>query len=210
MRDWNEDNKWSRKFHRVIRMILGLALFRDAPIEEDQERNTDLWSLVSPPMNGTKQLRAAIRIRRSWYYDQYDYRNEFTIRSTRPSGTATEFQKMLDGWAQIYFYGFANEQESGLRSYHVADMHWFTCWLKSHWLETGEFPGKKQSNGDGSSEFRVYKWSDVPKRSDGSSFVLYQHDSSGTADSFKGNTVQTQIDLKVPSPATCPKASGKN
>ena len=87
MNGWENDKSWSDKFLPEIKRHLGQTLISTAPIQEDQERNTDLIVLTMAP------LRIACRIRR---FDQFaPYGHQFTIREGRPSGAKTELTKII-------------------------------------------------------------------------------------------------------------------
>ena len=62
MANWENDKRWSDKFLPEIKMILGLHLIGEPPIEEDCERNTDLIVLKMEP------VRIACRIRKYKYF----------------------------------------------------------------------------------------------------------------------------------------------
>src|SRR4030042_5530071 len=102
---WGRDKQWSDRFIPEIKGILGQYLIGEAK-EEDQERNTDLIVLKM------EVVRVACRIRKYEYIIKYG--DEFTIRSSRPSGAKTELTKILEGWGNYLFYGFSNEHENQL------------------------------------------------------------------------------------------------
>jgi len=79
---WETDKKWSDRYLPEIKSILGRCLIAEPPIEEDQERNTDLMVLR------LDAVRIGCRIRKAGYLEKYG--DEFTIRTSRPSGAKTE------------------------------------------------------------------------------------------------------------------------
>lgn len=178
MKNWKEDHLWARPLLAKVKQILGMVFFTEPPEEEDQERNTDLWILRL--RRKFTDCRVAVRIRRFEQFMKPGYGNEFTIRSSRPSGAKTELQKMLDGWAQYFFYGFANKHATNFQKYTLADLHWITCWIKHYQVEHSELPGIEMPNPDGSSKFRVFTWGQIPNPN-GSSYILktWQADNSG-------------------------------
>jgi hypothetical protein len=103
---WQADKRWSDKFLRDIKRILGEHLIGEPPMEEDAERNTDLIVLRMDA------VRIGCRVRKHKYRDSYQ--DEFTIRAGRPSGVKTELAKIIEGWGDYFFYGFSNEDETGL------------------------------------------------------------------------------------------------
>jgi hypothetical protein len=178
MKGWMEDYTWTKPLLKYVKQILGLVFFGEPPIEEDQERNTDLMVLKLKGTSKVSDFRIAVRIRKFKYYSKY--KNEFTIRSSRPSGVKTELEKILDGWGAYYFYGFANELETGIYCYTLADLRWISCWIKDYQVwHDGRYPGTEMPNEDGSSLFRCIRWSDIPKP-DGTGFILKRWDPDST------------------------------
>lgn len=149
---WQQDKRWSDRFLPEIKQILGLHLIGEPPIEEDAERNTDLMVLKM------EAVRIGCRIRKHDYYQRYGH--EFTIRAGRPSGTKTELAKIIEGWGQYFFYGFADPSETRLHSWMLADMNVFRSWY-NRCLFDGKHPGKKNNNTDGSSYFLAFKINDL-------------------------------------------------
>lgn len=149
--DW----RWSDKFLVDIRRILGEHLICAAPIEDDAERNTDLIVLK------LDAVRIGCRIRRHDYLIRYPY--EFTIRAGRPSGVKTELAKIIEGWGDYFFYGFANEGEDGLERWTLCDLRVFRLWFNRYMAgHGGALPGVEQANGDDSSVFRAFRWGELP------------------------------------------------
>ena len=152
--NWELSKAWSDQFLPEIKHILGELLIREADAAEDALRNTDLLTLA---FQG--QLRIACRIRRHRYLQ--DHPNEFTVRCFLRSGRQTEFDKLLQGWGDLLFYGFANETETGLARWFVGDLAIFRRWLWTHYERHGQWPGIVHQNTDGSSRFRVFSVCDV-------------------------------------------------
>jgi hypothetical protein len=159
-RSWLEDKEFSDWFLPEVKAILGLHLIGEAPQVEDQEHNTDLIIIEMKP------LRIACRIRSYQYFARYP--DEFTIRASRPDGTKTELAKVIEGWGDRSFYGFASSFEQYLEQWYLADLNVFR-----RELQKGEVPSKLQRNDDGSSTFRAYRWTDFPP-----DFIVAQGQSS--------------------------------
>lgn len=154
MRSYQQDKKWSDKFIHQIKHILGFYLIGVASFEDDAERNTDLIVLR---MDG---IRIACRLRQGFYLAKYA--NEFTIRYERPSGTKTELAKILEGWGDYLFYGFA-ANENTLEQWFIGDLNVFRKWFNSEIKRlNGRIPGSKKWNRDESSSFLVYNIMDLP------------------------------------------------
>lgn len=155
MKNWESDKKWSDKFLPEIKQLLGLYLINEAPIEEDRERNTDLIVLKM------EAVRIGCRIRRNKYLAYYG--NEFTIREGRPSNIKTELTKIIEGWGNYFFYGFADESEAALAKWALCDMNIFRLWFNRSLVNnSGIIPGIAKNNKDNSSSFRVFKFSELP------------------------------------------------
>ena len=151
---WQKDKAWSDRFLHEIKGILGQNLIGEPPIEEDQERNTDLMVLRM------EAVRIGCRVRKNC---QIRYSNEFTIRAGRPNGTKTELTKIIEGWGDYFFYGFANEEETKLTAWMLGNLNAFRIWHSRELSRLkGEQPGVKKDNYDGSSTFRAYKISEIP------------------------------------------------
>jgi len=154
--EWQTDKSFSDRFLPEIRSILGMHLIAEPPREEDAERNTDLMVL------GMTAVRIGCRIRKFEHLAKYG--GEFTIRASRPSGAKTEMTKILEGWGDYFFYGFADESESRLVQWTLADMRVFRLQIM-RWIfkrPAGEMPGLKRENKDQSSDFFAYRWVDFP------------------------------------------------
>jgi len=156
MTDWQSDKASSDQLLPNIKFILGQYLIGAAPAEEDQKRNTDLIVLNMQP------VRVACRIRRFEYLAEY--RDEFTIRSDRPSGAKTELAKIVEGWGDYLFYGFASPEGDALAFWFLGDLLVFRRWFSEAIaaLPAGTLPGTFQHNRDGSSAFRSFRVADLP------------------------------------------------
>ena len=147
------DFDWQRGLIPEVKRVLANYLIGEAPAEEDMERNTDLIVIRLDP------VRVACRLRRFEYASRYP--DQFTIREGRPSGAQTELAKVLSGWGDYIFYGFANRDASALAGWMLGSLTAFRLW---HARETwaGRRPGLQKPNQDGSSTFRAYNIGDLP------------------------------------------------
>lgn len=162
-KDWEQDKRWSDVFLPEIKQILGLYLIGEPPIEEDQERNTDLMVLKMDA------VRVGCRVRRSVSKSGYPtfekHYGEFTIRTGRPSGIKTELTKVIEGWGDYFFYGFANEEETCLRHWALCSLNEFRVWFTRYLAKNkGQLPGIGKDNTDGSSSFKAFSFADLPSR----------------------------------------------
>jgi len=152
---WQDDKRWSDRFLLEIKRILGEHLIGEAPLEEDQERNTDLIVLRMEP------LRIGCRVRRNEYLARYG--DEFTVRANRPSGQKTELTKIIEGWGDFLFYGIADGASQHLAKWTLIDLKAFRLWFARHMASHGgEMPGQQLANSDGSSLFRAFRMADGP------------------------------------------------
>lgn len=154
---WEKDKEKADKYLSEIKQILGLYLIGTAPIEEDQERNTDLIVLRM------EAIRIACRMRGYEYYIKWP--DDITIRSLRPSGVKTELTKIVEGWGDYFFYGFSNAKETVLHAWRLCDLKVFRLWFSRTLipLQSGGIPGIRKSNKNGSSDFRVFNTNEMPR-----------------------------------------------
>jgi hypothetical protein len=149
---FKKDKCWSDNFIPEIKRAVATHLICESPIEEDQERNTDLIVLK------LNTVRVACRIRREKWIKNSD---EFTIREGRPNGAKTELAKIIEGWGDFIFYGFGSDDGTKLISWKLGDLSVFRSCLFRHMHQNeGRLPGLSIKNYDGSSSFRIYQWSD--------------------------------------------------
>ena len=154
---WQDDKRWSDKFIPQIKSILGGYLIGEASQEEDTLRNTDLVVLQM------EAKRIGCRVRRHQFAE--DYSDEFTIRAGRPSGNETELSKVVSGWGDYFFYGFADTSESRLAAWLLGDLYVFRYWFNRYLAEhRGRAPGRRICNHDKSSDFLVFCIADLPER----------------------------------------------
>jgi hypothetical protein len=149
---WKVDKAWSDRFISEIKSILGQVLISEAPVEEDQKRNTDLLVLRLDSM------RIACRVRKHPDKRYKIYRRQFTIRASRPSGTQTELAKIMAGWGDYIFYGIADPTEAYLCHWRIGNLEVFRGFARF----TGCAPGELIENHDRSSSFRIIDWDSMP------------------------------------------------
>jgi hypothetical protein len=154
MKKWEELKKFSDKYLPEIKRYLGEYLIAEPKeIEEDKRHNTDLVVLE------LRAVRIACRVRRDIYYVKYG--NEFTIRSSVPSGNKTELAKIIEGWGDYIFYGFGDGEH--LTHWFIGDLKAFRLWFSIQIVKNGgTLPGKVKENADGSSNFRSFNKYDIP------------------------------------------------
>jgi len=142
MSNWKDDYRWSALFDRQVKMAIGPHVIGNASIEDDQDRATDL-------VLATDRVRIACRIRR-WTKQACDrWGDQFTIRSQRPGGTKTELAKILDGWGDMFFYGWGCAQSVRLREWSLIDLSVFRSWYLEAASRGKNVRATEVSNGDG-------------------------------------------------------------
>lgn len=154
MKAWERDKSASDVYLKEIKQIIGAHLIGEPPVEEDQERNTDLIVLRMDA------VRIACRVRTHDYLNKMNYRNEFTVRSSRPSGCKTELRKVIEGWGDYMFYGFGAADCSRLVCWNLLDLKVFRSAFFDMGLK-GRVPSPI-SNYDKSSSFIPFAISDFP------------------------------------------------
>lgn len=150
---FKKDFSWQRALIPHVKRACAEHLISEAPAEEDMHHNTDLIVLR------LDTVRVACRLRRHNYLG--NYADEFTIRASRGTGADTELRKIIAGWGDYIFYGFASADESSLAAWILADLKVFRVWYNQQ-LYAGRRPGQKATNGDGSSTFLAFKIDDLP------------------------------------------------
>lgn len=150
---FDRDFDWQRGLIPEIKRVLANYLIVEAPASEDKQRNTDLIVLR------LDTVRVACRLRRYEYLTRYG--DQFTVRTSRPNGTQTELAKMLSGWGDYLFYGFASADGISLEAWLLGDLNTFRLWHHRE-LWAGRRPGEPRHNGDGSSDFAAYRVEDLP------------------------------------------------
>jgi hypothetical protein len=149
MSDWKVEKNWSDRFLPEIKMILGLYLIGEPPVEEDAERNTDLMVLK------LDAVRIACRVRRNSYLKNYGH--QFTIRYKTKNENKPEITKIMEGWGNYFFYGFANEAGTELQKWFLGNLNAFRIYMnrrlalgKTAWNEVRDNP-----DGSGLAAFNV-------------------------------------------------------
>lgn len=158
MAKFDQDFDWQRALLPEVKKACAAHLVGEAPAEEDTKHNTDLIVLKMDP------VRIAVRLRRNHYLYRRNYRNEFTIRASRPrSGHETELSKVISGWGDYNFYGFADEDGKSLAAWVLGDLKVFRRWFNYELVKNrGNIPGQPNQNGDRSSDFYAFTISQLP------------------------------------------------
>jgi hypothetical protein len=124
-------------------------------------RNTDLVLVLDG-------RRIACRVRKHNYlYDKtptgIPYYDQFTIRSSLASGNKTELHKIMEGWGNANFYGFANKQETGLDAWVFGRLNVFRLWMFEELVKNkGVIPAAEVPNLDRRESFIPFNITDLP------------------------------------------------
>jgi hypothetical protein len=137
---YRRQRRWSDQFIPAIKRIVGPYLLEESSFEVDTKQAADLVVVRA------KNLTIAARIRRANYYQNRNYRYQFTVRSFN-NGHKTELQKITDGWGDWMLYGFAasdDENETEIAHWRLLDLDVFraSCIRKTYTVRRGD-------NGDG-------------------------------------------------------------
>lgn len=144
---YGSDRAWTDALLYEIKTILGPCLLTEGSFEEDAKENTDLKVFN---MKGT---RIGCRVRTyEWFIKCPE---QFTIRYSRPSGVATEIDKIMAGWGDLFFYGFANESKTKIIKWTVADLNVFRMYYAN--VKGKIFPVQSSH-----CEMQVFNWRDFP------------------------------------------------
>ena len=130
--DYGFQNLWLHK----VRGIVGAQLLHQAPLVEDLEHATDLMVLRSGA------LRIACRLRRPGY--AHNYGEEITITSRRDSGAPCEFQKLMNGWGDWFFYGHTtceDSEDGQIIPWYLIDLNLWREYERLH-PQKREFPNR--------------------------------------------------------------------
>ena len=111
MPSYKYDRHFSDLFIPQIKVIVGQRLLVESTFEVDTRQAEDLTVLL------VNNKSIAARVRRPGFLK---HRYDFTIRSSRESGTETELSKVYDGFGEWMFYAHAasNNPDDG-----------FSCWM---------------------------------------------------------------------------------
>jgi hypothetical protein len=149
--NWESDKRKTDGVMRHVRAALGGAFVKDATPAEDQTEATDLKTLIL----GSETI--AVRIRDDSYRAKYGH--EITLRADRPSGAKSELQKIMCGYSQWFFYGFANYETMRLTQYVLINTNGIREYL---WDSRDVLAIFYESNIDNSSNFLPIEISSLP------------------------------------------------
>lgn len=165
-KNWRDDDKWALEMQKYAMPIYKSVWPNARIVELDKDKRNQL-SRVLDIGGADKMVKfadgglafLAQRFRR-WQYVRYD---DFTIRTDRPSGNTTEYEKGIlalerHGFvAGFYSYGLVNESENGFARIRIIKYPELL-----HLIESGKLLPKTLPNTDGSSSFLVIPFKSIP------------------------------------------------
>jgi hypothetical protein len=154
-----EQKDWSDQFIPEIKCLLGLVFMRVASWSEDTLEATDMV-----PEGLTEKTRIACRVRK---HEFIHWKNEFTIRSSVPSGYETEFRKIMRGCGKYLFYAFTNREETHICHAVIGDLDIFREWAAEKMLKGDRDWYVENRNSDGT-KFMVFEIKKLPPE-----FILF-------------------------------------
>ena len=137
---------------RMIKAILG-NYFITKDVEADLKKGTDFLILQVQPFS------VAVRLRRFKIYKNKEWRNQFTLRWSRPSGVKTEIHKIQEGLVDYILYGFVDESERKIIQWFLGDMEVFN--------QVAPAPVEVRPNNPRDSDFAAFDLNQLP-----GSFIL--------------------------------------
>lgn len=146
------DIQLEKKFSKTIKGVLGNYFIRQ-DVQQDLKHGTDFLTYTMQPFKIGLRLR-----RKDSCFDKY--KDEFTIRWSRPSGVDTEIHKIRNNQVQYILYGFVNESQEKIIQYFIGDLGIFNTHYKH--------PRFIFQNKPRDSDLAVWRITDFPK-----DFVLH-------------------------------------
>ena len=156
MPTYSEDRAWSDKYIPEMKRIIGPYLLIESTDEIDRKQAADLIILTG------RNLTIACRLRRAEYAERYPY--DITIRSRRSNGVKTEFEKIVDGYGDMMFYGFASSDGTSIQRWSLVDLTALRAYLiREGWRAEGRNkPWSERKNPDGTTSFAAFDLRGLP------------------------------------------------
>lgn len=147
---YRTQRRWADALLPQISGLLAAVFVCPAPDHEDMHEATDLMVLTVRP------FRVACRVRKHKYWQVEHWREQFTIREFVRAGVKTEFDKIIDGWGDFMFYGFADEQGTILHEARILNLNVFRATLIRQEVNFESVPNEDGTRG------RAYNVADFP------------------------------------------------
>jgi hypothetical protein len=145
--NYNNNRHWSDKFLPQVIQVLscGKADVNITPFWQDVKEAADL--VIKADENYGKDLYSAVRLRKSSYASKYPY--EFTVRYQYTDGYKTEYEKIMEGYADIMFYGFVID--GSIARWIILDMDAFRAEAEEDYIVK-----EHKHNADGRNSFLAF------------------------------------------------------
>ena len=158
---YEEQRQWSDSYiptvSRIIINCLGLDPnvwhIKVTSFDQDTKEAADLILT-----DGDEEFMIALRLRNAMYMKQYPL--DFTIRREYTEGYKTEFEKIMEGFADMMFYGFRDgnrvvrwvflSMDAFRLEHHYSDIH-------GEWIGKPHVLYERRDNHDGRNCFHAYK-----------------------------------------------------
>lgn len=140
VKKYDFDRGWSDQHMRDAKDIIGPLLIEDSSFEVDTKKATDLVLFEAKPQ------MIACRLRRDGFHKRFPW--DFTVRSARDSGAKTELSKIIEGWADLMFYGHIHENKR-IMSWFLISLKAFREALIKDNRRDVKLSFQKKGNGDG-------------------------------------------------------------
>lgn len=159
-----DSNRFDKEVMNIIKKELSFTTGKEdikvtvANDEQDMKHASDFIVTYQDAEFG---VASRIRSNGDFYNSSHGtpYSEQFTIRNSRRSNE-TEFEKILNGAGDYFFYGFKNEDDTSIGTYTIGRLDIFRDTLYDRMDIVARSP--VIWNSDGSSSFRVFNYSDFP------------------------------------------------
>lgn len=153
---YKSQRNWSDRFIPNMKKIIGPQLLQITSFEQDTKQASDLI-VFDVKRNNDKPIQIACRVRT---YEQYkNYPGQFTIRFKLPSGVETEWDKIMNGWADWFFYGAQKDHDSlEIYPWYLIDLNKFRNYINEymHLMEEGKDYFRQQNKNSDGNEFLAF------------------------------------------------------
>lgn len=103
MNDYNNNRHWSDQYLDQVKKVLGCGR-ANVSITSFRIDTQEAADLLIEADNKHDDVYVAVRLRKQQYVNKYPH--DFTVRYEYTDGYKTEYQKIMEGFADTMFYGF--------------------------------------------------------------------------------------------------------
>lgn len=159
---YTEDRAFSDETIDLVKRVIAEhcydSLLIEAPDDLDMTEATDLMFFEA------RDVRIGARVRRPGYASAYP--RQFTIRTRRPSGVSTEWEKIAKGHADYYLYAHLAESRDRLALWHFLDMDEFRYAAMTHAAGKDQISYHSNLKNEDGTGFTAYEIDSFPNRDD--------------------------------------------